>query len=77
MRFELTCTTQTLLGEIANKQMKRRDVAKTYALALQSSDETDWRQVNEAIIARWSMHALTWIKDQAWSGKCFDEGVGS
>lgn len=72
LRMELACCTQTLLGEIAMPEMKRNDVAKTYALALRSSEETDWSAVNRAIIERWSMHALTWIKTRAWSGRCFD-----
>lgn len=72
IRFELAGCTQTLLDEIANKEMKRRDVAKTYALAIRSSEKTDWAKVNAAIVARWSKSALLWIKEQAWSGKCFE-----
>jgi hypothetical protein len=32
----------------------------------------DQRRVNGAIIERWSLHALEWIKTQAHSGRCFD-----
>jgi hypothetical protein len=71
--FELTACTATLLREIALPEMKRRDVAKTYALAMRSSDPTDWGAVNRAIIARWSVSALNWIKEQAHSGKCWGE----
>jgi len=72
-RIELACCESVLLHEIADKRMRRRDVAKTYALALRSSEvETlDWAKVNTAIIDRWSLHALKWIKEQAWSGACF------
>ena len=71
MRFELANTTKILLHEIGEKAMKRNDVAKTYALALRSSEETDWAKVNKAIIERWSLHALEWIKERAHSGKCY------
>ena len=73
LTMELAGCEAMLLREIADKRMKRNDVAQTYALALRSSerDRIDWRKVNEAIIARWSFSALTWIKERAWSGKCF------
>lgn len=75
MTYELACTTNMLLREIADKAMKRLDVAKTYALALRSSWPTDWLKVNKAILARWSPHALVWIKEKAWSGKAFAEAT--
>jgi hypothetical protein len=71
MKFELANCTRTLLDEVARKEAKRLDIAKTYGLALRSSYPTDWRAVNEAIINRWSMSALEWIKKQAWSGRAF------
>lgn len=74
--IELALCTEVLLREIEYKGSTRRDVAKTYALALRSSEPTDWEKVNRAIIERWSLHALGWIKDQAWSGKCFDAAGG-
>lgn len=69
--MELFCCTSTLLGEIANPCVRKIDVAMTYALALRSSEETDWKTVNEAIIKRWSFSALKDIKNMAHSGKCF------
>ena len=75
MRVELANCTTTLLQEIADNRMKRRNVAKTYALALKSSEPTDWSAVNAAIIQRWSRSGLEWIKRMAWSGKAF-EGCG-
>lgn len=64
-----------LLREIADPIFKRRDVAQTYALAIRAHQDNeeviDWRKVNEAIVARWSPYALQWIKEQAWSGRCF------
>ena len=74
-RFELARCEQMLLEEIADKQFTRLDVAKTYALAMRSSESklVDWGKVSAAIIARWSKSALVWIKNQAWTGKAFDE----
>ena len=78
---ELMCCESVLLNEIASKECKRKDIAQTYALALRSSEARDklidWRKVNDAIVARWSLSALNWIKEQAWSGKCFPTPNGS
>jgi hypothetical protein len=71
MSFELANCTNHLLHEIADRTMKRRDVAQSYALAMRSSETTDWVQVNAAIIKRWSQSALVYIKEQAWSGQCW------
>lgn len=70
-QFELADCTNTLLREIADRQFKRRDVAKTYALALRSSELVDWGRVNCAIITRWSPSGLEYIKRLAWNGKAF------
>jgi hypothetical protein len=69
--LELTDTTETMLREIADPAMKRRDIAQTYHLALRSSHPTDWPRVNAAIMERWGRSALIWIKTQAWNGRCF------
>mgnify|MGYP001590470853 FL=1 len=71
MPFELSCCTSTLLREIDTGELHQRDIAKTYALAMKSSEKTDWAKVNEAIIKRWSMAGLKHIKAMAWSGKCW------
>lgn len=57
---------RVLLEEIADPRMKRADVAASYALALKTPDEVDWKKVNAAIIERWSLSALKWIKTRAW-----------
>ena len=72
MIIDLADPTGTLLQEIENSKCTRNVVAKTYALALLSTVETDWARVNRASIARWSLSALEWIKARAWSGKCFE-----
>ena len=73
IRIELINTTNVLLNAINDKAFKRRDIAQLYAFALRSSDETDWSRVNRAIIDRWSISALEYIKNLAWSGKAFNE----
>ena len=66
LRVELCACTATLLSEIACQGCKRNDVATTYALAILSSEATDWKAVGAAIIARWSRSALGYIKKRAW-----------
>lgn len=66
MRVEMVDVEGQLLREIADPEMKRADVALTYAFGLRQQDEVDWPKVNRAIIARWSMSALKWIKERAW-----------
>jgi hypothetical protein len=57
-----------ILGEIADRAFKRLDVAKTYRLILHSTgrERVNWRTVNAAIIERWSVPSLQWIKRYAW-----------
>ena len=75
MKAELMCCESTLLDEISNPKIKRNDVTQTYALAVRSSEanKVDWAKVNKAIMDRWSRSALHYIKDRAWSGKCFSK----
>ncbi len=67
--IELADCEATLLAEIAEPTCKRKDVAATYALALVSSERSriDWKRANTAIIERWSLYALQWIKKRAWA----------
>jgi len=62
---QLAACTNTLLSEIAEPRLKRKDIAMTYMLAMRSSEPTDWAKVNAAILDRWSMSGLIWIKTQA------------
>lgn len=72
----LTCCEMVLLDEISHKECKRRDIAQTYRMAIlaeaENGEPIDWNKVNAAIIARWSRSGLEWIKNQAWSGRCFE-----
>lgn len=60
---------EAILAEIADPAMTRHDVAITYRLILLSSDTIDWATINRAIIKRWSLRGLSWIKTAAWTGK--------
>ena len=73
MRIELANCTNVLLSELKYPKVTQKRIAKTYALALGSSERTDWARVNRAIIERWSISGLKRIKEMAWSGKCFDD----
>lgn len=66
MRVELTCCTQVLLQEVQDEKFDQASVAMTYAMAIRSSHETNWKAVNEAIISRWSRSGLERIKRMAW-----------
>jgi hypothetical protein len=66
MRVDLVDPQGTLLDEIADPSMKRKDVAQTYAFAIRQHDEVDFAVVNRAIVERWSIAGLKWIKEEAW-----------
>lgn len=61
---------ETIENEI-RRGCNQRQIAQTYALALQSSWPTDWKRVHVAIAARWSGKAINRIKRMAWTGECF------
>lgn len=71
----MMCVEDCIENEIA-RGCTQRQVAQSYALALQSSWPTDWKRVNEAIARRWPK-GLERIKRLAWSGKCFQPTRGS
>jgi hypothetical protein len=75
-RIELADPQGQLLEDIATPAMKRRDVAMTYRLALRSADRVDWPAVNRAIIARWAVSALEWIKAEAFRTPAGEGGLG-
>jgi len=72
-QWELTDCENTILREIGDRRLHRRDISQTYALILMSSEaqSVDWGLINRAIIARWSESALQWIKERAWNGRCW------
>jgi hypothetical protein len=66
MHVEMVDPQRALLEEIADKRMQRDDVAMTYAFALRQRADINWAEVNQAIIHRWSLSALKYIKEKAW-----------
>jgi hypothetical protein len=68
MRIELINAEQEIMREIADPKMKRADIAATYAFLIrqQTQERPDWPKINGAIIERWSMAGLKWIKNRAW-----------
>lgn len=67
----------TILNEIATPEATRRMIAQTYRMTIDAvahnGEVVDWKVINEAIVERWSPSGREWIKEQAWSGKCFQE----
>lgn len=58
---------------IVQKPSTRADVVPLYAVAIlceafarPPQGKTNWQQANAAIIERWSLSGLTWIKNKAW-----------
>lgn len=78
--FELSDPVALILREIAERRMHRRDVALTYALVMQyqfrsealakierrKPPEDAFERINAAILERWSVSGLKWIKRLAW-----------
>ena len=65
-RGELIGTAE-LLEAIADAEIERRGVAVLYGIALRLEfGQTDWPVVNRAIMARWSLGGLKYIKKVAW-----------
>jgi len=58
-----------LMDAIDGTGATQRDAAKAYTMAMHHAPRVNWRAVNEAIVARWSMTALTRIKTAAWDGR--------
>jgi len=68
--LNLMCADMVIENEI-KRGCTQKQIAQTYALALRSEEEVDWKQINTLIIERWSISGLERIKQMAWSGSCF------
>ena len=66
MRFEMVNPQRQILWEIEDWKLTRDSVAITYAFCIRQRHEVDIRIINRAIINRWSMSALEYIKKRAW-----------
>ena len=64
--IELMFCEETILQEIADKNFTRDDVALTYAFCRDAKEtqNVNFRTINEAIVKRWSLSALEYIKDK-------------
>lgn len=74
--IELMFCEETILQEIDDKHSTRDDVALTYAFCrdAKKTQDVNFRTINEAIVKRWSLSALEYIKDKA--AKLMDEKYG-
>lgn len=66
MSFELSTPTKTVLDEIKNLKLKQKDIAKTCALIIMSKVDADWKEINAAIVERWSKSARERVLGMAW-----------
>ena len=69
--MELLCCEDTILNDIEHKECKRKYIALVYYLCMVSSENIDsenidWKKVNKAIIKRWSLSGLKYIKTEAY-----------
>jgi len=68
-RVVLTDPTGLIERECAEKQMRQKDVALSYALAIRDEElsPVDWPRANAAIQKRWGMRGLLRVKRLAWA----------
>ena len=66
MKIERMWPEDIILDEIKSGECTRDNVALTYAFCLDYGDKIDWKNMNMAIIERWSMSGLKYIKSKAW-----------
>lgn len=73
MQMQMVCCEDTIMREIADEAITRRDVAQSYRLAMESDERAsiNWARINSAIIKRWGMLDFIAIKKAAHSGECF------
>lgn len=70
LHFGLLDPEGTILREIANPRRTRDDIAVTYAFCIRQGEwqgePIDYAAINRAIVERWSLSALRYIKQKAW-----------
>ena len=60
--------TEQILRLCSDLGSPRALVVPAYAVLIaEQASDTDWSEINGAIIKRWSPHALDWIKKRAWA----------
>ena len=56
-----------VLAVVADRHKNRDDVVLAYRLCLHDAlEQLDWPKVNRAIVDRWSINGLDYIKRHAW-----------
>lgn len=66
MQVDMVDPQGVILREIADNRLTRDDIASTYAWCIRQRDECDFRVINQAILERWSLSGLAYIKKRAW-----------
>ena len=69
MKVELMFCEEAILQEIDDKNFTRDSVAITYAFCIDSTENPDFAKINRAIVKRWSLSVLAYIKKEAWKLK--------
>lgn len=68
MQINLVCCTQVIENDI-KQGCTKNGLALTYAMAIKSeaqgADKPDWRAINTAILSKYKMSGLEWIKKRA------------
>ena len=75
VRVELVNAMDYMLRELGVPKLTRNQFALTYALAMCSREDIDWPVVNRAVVDRWSLAGLRYIKDKAWKLRAARDGV--
>jgi hypothetical protein len=66
MRVDMVDPQGTIMRDIEDPRMTRDDVAMTYAFCIRQAGEIDFAAINRAIVDRWSLSALEYVKTRAW-----------
>lgn len=56
-----------LVTMIRDRENTRDDIAVAYRNALLTHPVIDWSEVNRAILERWSVSGLRYVKEKAWA----------
>lgn len=71
MKMYMLDTTNQLCNEIERLRLPQKDVALTFALALNSGYagvcQTDWKTVEETALRRWKRSGWTRVKELGWA----------
>lgn len=65
MEIERMSREEGIIEEIKSGDFTRDEIALTYAFCRESSEKIDWLKVNIAILNRWSLSGLNYIKSKA------------